>query len=374
MQNIIFLIDRLDIGGTEKQLVLLLKNLDRDRFKPILITLRDSIYVESEDIQCDIHILNINSIMSLDGVLSIFHAAKFIRKLRPVIIHTYFVDSALVGVIVGKILRVKGVITSRRDLGFWFSKKTIFTMNVLNKFTDKIIVNSRAIKEYVEQTERIKKDKIEVIHNGIERIYGSEEIQRYRELNRKKFAVSRTTKIIGIVSNLNRNVKRVDIFIKAAVKYLKKNDNVVFVIVGAGHLKDTLKQIIKKESEEEKFLFLGSIQNPIEVICSFDVAVNTSETEGFSNSVIESMAHGVCTIASDNPGNKELIENDVTGVLFPVNDVDALVDSLSYVLVDDEARTRLALTAREYVINNFTLDNMISKHERLYEEMCCLSR
>lgn len=63
----------------------------------------------------------------------------------------------------------------------------------------------------------------------------------------------------------------------------------------------------------------------VEVTCSFDLAVNTSETEGFSNSVLESMAHGICTIATDNPGNAELIENNKTGVLVPVNDVDGLV-------------------------------------------------
>lgn len=370
MLNVIYLIDRLEVGGTERQLVLLLKKLDRNRFNPILVTLSNSVYVKAKDIGCDVYTLNIDSILSIKGSVNVIRGIRIFSKLRPDIIHTYFVDSALLGVIFGKILGVRCIITSRRDLGFWYTKKIIILMRIINKFTDKIIVNSNAIKENIKQNECIRDDIVEVIHNGIEKIYHDGEIEYYRNLHRNKLDIDISIKVVGIVSNLNREVKRVDIFVKAAVQYLKRNNDVIFIVIGEGHLKDNLKSIVESEGVSGKVRFLGSINNVIDVICAFDVAVNTSETEGFSNSVIESMAHNVCTIASNNPGNAELIEDNKTGILFPVNDVEALVDKLSFILNNDDERLRIAQSARKQVIRNYKLEQMISSHEHLYIDVC----
>jgi glycosyltransferase involved in cell wall biosynthesis len=290
-------------------------------------------------------------------------------KLRPDVIHTYFIDSALLGVIFGKILGVRCIITSRRDLGFWYTKKTIFLMKIINKLTDRIIVNSNAIKDHVKQTEHIRDENVEVIHNGIEKIYDDNEIEYYRVLHRNKLDIDMQTNVVGIVSNLNRDVKRVDVFVNAAVKYLQRDKDVVFLVVGEGHLKEKMMKIVDAEGANEKVRFLGSINNAIEVICAFDVAVNTSESEGFSNSVIESMAHRVCTIASDNPGNKELIENNRTGILYPVNDVDALVERMLYITKNEKVRLKIAESAREEVISNYSLGKMVSSHEQLYVDI-----
>ncbi|MEW8506251.1 MAG: glycosyltransferase [Candidatus Thiodiazotropha sp.] len=364
--KVIYIIDEYGVGGTERQLELLLRNIDKAKFTPILITLRRSETVVPDDLGCDAYSLNVNKIFGLKGISEIMHGIALVKRLQPDIIQSFFIDSAILAVIIGKALRVKCTITSRRDLGYWYTKKTLFLMKLLNSFTDKILVNSNAIKQNIEEKESVRQDKIQVIHNGIDKILDVETIQHYKRLHKEKLNIDRSVKVVGIVSNLNRNVKRVDIFVRAAIKYLKNNDDTVFLVIGEGHLKDDLIKLAQKEVESNKIRFLGSVNNPIELTCCMDIAVNSSETEGFSNSVIESMAHLACTVASNNPGNAELVKDKKTGWLFDVNDVKGLSDTLSYLLENDEVRARLAESARNEVLEKYSLQSMIKNHENFY--------
>lgn len=364
--RVVYIIDELGIGGTERQLELLLNNLDENLYKPILVTLRNSDSDRSADMGCEVYSLNIKKILGFSAITDLIRSIKFVRELRPDIIHTYFIDGAIMGVIVGKVLSVKCIITSRRDLGYWYTKKSLILMNMLNMFTDRIMVNSNAIKSNVEDKECFTRNKIQVIHNGIDKILSDEKIVYYRKENRNILGINESTKVVGIVSNLNREVKRVDIFLQAAAEYLKSKDDAVFVVIGEGHLKQGLISLVKEHVSSKKVIFLGSIDNAVEMTCCFDIAVNTSETEGFSNSVIESMAHRVCTIATNNPGNAELIDDNRTGVLFPVNDAQALVEKLHIILDDDVKRREITEAARDAVIKNYSLKKMISNHQEFY--------
>jgi glycosyltransferase involved in cell wall biosynthesis len=367
--TILYFIDEFGIGGTERQLALLLQQLDRNEFTPVLVLLREAKIINPSEINCDVYNLDIKSMLSYTGIKNLLHAIQLLGKLKPDVVHTYFIDSALIGVIIGLVLKVKCIITSRRDLGFWYTKRTLYMMRFIDSFTDKIVVNSCAIESVVRQYEKVKKEKITVIHNGIKGILTTEEINAQKRLTRQSLKVDDGTKIVGIVSNLNREVKRVDIFVKAAVQYLSKNKNVLFVVIGEGQLKDSLIKQSNSGNTSHSIRFLGSIKAPVNLICGFDLAVNTSETEGFSNSIIESMAHGVCTIATNNPGNAELIKDDITGVLFRVNDPEELEFKISELLENKEKRHQLGMNARNEVIKMYTAERMVRNHEELYKQI-----
>jgi glycosyltransferase involved in cell wall biosynthesis len=367
--TVLYFIDEFGIGGTERQLALLLEQLDRNEFTPVLVLLREAKVINPSEINCDIYNLNIKSILSYAGMKNLLNAIRLLRKLKPDVVHTYFIDSALIGVFIGLVLNVKCIITSRRDLGFWHTKKTLYMMRFIDYFTDKIVVNSCAIESVVNQYEKVKKEKISVIHNGIKDILTTDELNKQKTLTRGNLKVNENTKIVGIVSNLNREVKRVDIFVKAAVRYLSKNENVLFVVIGEGQLKDNLIKESNMRNTTDSIRFLGSVKDPVNWICGFDIAVNTSETEGFSNSIIESMAHGVCTIATNNPGNAELIKDDITGVLVRVNDAEELESRIAELLKNNDKRYQLGMNARNEVIKMYSAERMVRNHEELYKQI-----
>ena len=88
--------------------------------------------------------------------------------------------------------------------------------------------------------------------------------------------------------------------------------------------------------------FAGSISDINRVLRAFAVGVNSSDSEGFSNAIIEYMMAGIPSVASDTSGNRELIEDDVNGALVPPGDRDALARAIIGYIQDPDRRAREA--------------------------------
>lgn len=81
-----------------------------------------------------------------------------------------------------------------------------------------------------------------------------------------------------------------------------------------------------------------------------DCLVLPSDAEGMSNTLLEAMASGVPAIASDNPGNRELLGAGSHGTLFPAGDVEGLHAAMRSLAGDPVAHARLAASGREHVV------------------------
>lgn len=99
-----------------------------------------------------------------------------------------------------------------------------------------------------------------------------------------------------------------------------------------------------------------------------DVFVLPSRSEGQPMAVLEAMARGVCVVASDVGGIPEMIDDGVSGILVPADDVDALGSALRRVLSDGPLRSRLGAAARERVLTDFDLDVVWRRFDALYAE------
>jgi glycosyltransferase involved in cell wall biosynthesis len=88
-----------------------------------------------------------------------------------------------------------------------------------------------------------------------------------------------------------------------------------------------------------------------------------------SNTLLEAMAAGVATVASDAGGNSEIIVPEVSGLLFPSADVVALAAQLGRLISDPALRGRLARAAASRVEVEFSIEAMIRRYEQLYHRV-----
>jgi glycosyltransferase involved in cell wall biosynthesis len=95
---------------------------------------------------------------------------------------------------------------------------------------------------------------------------------------------------------------------------------------------------------------------------------NGSLYEGQSNVILEAMQNGLPVIASDIPGNRDLVHHRKTGLLFPVGDVDSLARQTNELFRDDSLRASLTAQAQQFVQKNHSLENMVSSHVKLYQQ------
>jgi glycosyltransferase involved in cell wall biosynthesis len=360
--KLLYLIDQLNIGGTEKQLLAVLERLDRSKFDPYLVCLRPTEYLEQCSVDCHKKVLNVTSLASWDGLQKICSFVRYLKQEKIDIVQTFFFDSTVFGVLAARLAGVKCVLSSRRDMGFWYAPATLSTLFFLNMLTHRIVVNSEAIKENVHLREHVKRKKIDVIYNGIDLDPFS--VQYNVVALRNELGIPVDDQVVGIVANLNRRVKRVDIFIDTAVEILKKKENVSFVIVGEGQYSKELKEQTERLGLTAKIHFTGSQENVIPYLQLFDVGLLTSESEGFANAIVEYMAAGLPVICFDSGGNRELIENNLNGFLVGTKSPRIIADRILS-LTEDGIRNKMKAENLKRVMTN-SWDVVIREIELFY--------
>jgi L-malate glycosyltransferase len=356
--RILYIIERMGPGGTEKQLEALINGCDSSaKIQSHLCALRPSLSFFSSLLIPKIE-LGIEGIAMPYTAIQIRRLIRFCQHHHINLIQTFFQDPTLVGAVVKTVLPVK-LLISFRDLGFWRRPIENLKMRLSYPLADGFIANSRAVKDNFVQFDGIDPDKIKVIYNGVSTVK-----QEQRGADPKKKPL-----IVGIVANLNRPVKRVEDFIKSAALVRRRHPEVRFLVVGDGHLKPQLEALSKTLGIAEALTFTGLVQNPMEFISDFHVGVITSETEGFCNAILEYMACGVPVVATAVGGNLELVRDGENGFLVPVGDVKWIAEKIEMLLRDDALRARMREANMQRVASDFTLSKMVASHESFYERI-----
>jgi len=353
--NVLYLIDSLTHGGTERQVAELIRHLDRTLIKPHLCTLKPSsgLYDELDIPKASLGFSSFGSI-SLAGVVR--KLSGFISENRINVVQTFFQDPFLLAALIKPFHPIK-LIGSFRDLGFWRTKAESRKMRLACSFFDGFIANSQAVKAHFVAQDKLTPEKIEVIYNGFD-ISSLPALQTYGSL---------PIEIVGIVANLNRPVKRVQDFIRAAALVYEKRPETSFLIVGGGHLQPDLETLATELGIGHCTKFTGMVSNPLDYTATFSVGVITSETEGLCNAIIEYMACGVPVVATRVGGNPELVEDNVNGYLYVSGNYNELAVAIIRLLESREERARIGLENRAKIADKFSIESMIRQTESYYQ-------
>jgi glycosyltransferase involved in cell wall biosynthesis len=173
-------------------------------------------------------------------------------------------------------------------------------------------------------------------------------------------------KFVGIVGNFNRKVKRIDLFIQAASEVNKKNKNVFFVIVGGGNNEQELKTLANNLGVGDRVVFTGFKSCAVPYIKNFTIGVNTSDSEGFSNTILEYMAAGIPVVATNVSGNAELVQDGITGILVPPGNPREIAYAICDLLSDESKRHRMGVESKKIVEEKYSWDFKIKEFEDYY--------
>ena len=171
--------------------------------------------------------------------------------------------------------------------------------------------------------------------------------------------------VIGTSANL-RNWKRIDLLIRAVQKI---SDPLVHcLVIGDGQARKALEDLTKTLSVANQVTFVGVQENVANYLQLLDAFVLPSnDGESFGNSAVEAMGLGIPTVVmSDCGGMREHFPESLRD--FPRN-VDELTDRIVRISADREAATRSATICQEYVVQKYTIKNMVSGYQQLYERL-----
>ena len=353
-RKILFCIDALVRGGTELQLLGLINRLDRRRYQPHLLTLRPT-PEELNPADCPHLAWNVPRLLSPAGLLALWRLVRLLRRERFDVVQTFFQDSTLFGGLAARLAGVPVRLACFRDLGFWRTRKQTLLLHRVYPLMTGFLCNAKVVQENFVAHDGLDPADFTVIYNGID----PAELTWVEHTG--------PTLQVGLVGNLTRRVKRADLFIRAAARVAREHPGVTFHILGDGHLRPELEALAAGEGLTERLVFAGRISDVAGYLAQLDVGVLCSDSEGFSNALLEYMFKGCAAVATDVGGNTEALKHGQTGLLVPPDDVDALAAALDRMITDVPGRQTMARAARDYVAATFSWDACLREHMAVYE-------
>lgn len=141
-------------------------------------------------------------------------------------------------------------------------------------------------------------------------------------------------------------------------------------ILGDGPCRPELEALSRRLGQGERIVFTGAVEDVAPYLKEADVYLSTSVSEGMSNSLLEAMSRGVMPVVSRVSGADDLIEDGVSGFLFPPGDETALATRLEKSLaMTAERRRATGEVARAAIRARFTLDKVVEGYLALYRKL-----
>lgn len=145
------------------------------------------------------------------------------------------------------------------------------------------------------------------------------------------------------------------------------NANAYLLLAGDGPLRSEIEGLCVEYGIQRNVILLGSVPDVRAVLAVSDISVIPSTGETFSMAMLESMAMGVPVVMTDIGGAREAIRHWETGVLVQPGNSANLADAIMKLAGDSGLRRRMALGARETVVEKFTYQLMIQNTTRTLE-------
>lgn len=280
---------------------------------------------------------------------------KKIRNFHIDIIHT---NSSIInmGGILSKMYNIPHVWHIREfgkedfNLSFVFSES--YSYRYIEKHSDKVICVSDELKRKYLQF--IPENKVLRIYNGIR--FPEKKIKTFEKKDRYNLLIA------GRLSDAKGQKEAM-----LAISYLKKKgiNNIFLHLAGSGNIEIYKAEAIKLGIESQ-VTFYGHINNLNQLRRIMDIELVCSKMEAFGRVTIEAMASCLPVIGANSGGTKEIINNEINGLLYTQGDFKNLAMKIEALVEDEEYRKRIAMKALEYVHHNFSVEKNANQVYQCY--------
>jgi glycosyltransferase involved in cell wall biosynthesis len=362
-KRILQIIPTLDQAGAEKQLVLLATRLPRDEFDLHVCALTRGGPLERELRAGGIEPTIIGKTWKFDPA-AFLRLKRFIAAVRPDLVQTWLFAANSYGRAAALAAGVPHLLASERCVDRWKVWHELAIDRYLARRTDRLVVNSSGVRDFY-VSRGLPVEKFVIIPNGVEPPRG-ESLPRERLLESLKLPSH--VRLIGAVGRLWPQ-KRIKDLIWATDLLHVIRDDVHLLVIGDGPDRDRLRRYARLCHIQTHVHFLGHRSDVAALLPHFDLLWLASGYEGLPNAVMEAMAAGVPVVATDIPGNRDLVVPGQTGYLVRVGDRAALAQKANKILEDPELRQRLGEAGRQRILSEFSVERMIDRYAALYREV-----
>lgn len=363
MIKILYVVCNNVVHGTERYVIDLIKNIDRNKFSVHVATpSKGPISDILESLSVD-EIVYDNGKMNTFSIKGIFNLFIKIYNKNFNIIHA---NAGIIPNILGKLLGVKMNLESKHGILIPDEElenmpfKLKFHEKIKEYFVDYFIAESENDKQKLIKYFGIKKDKIKVIYNGIDLKKNSPEINNgfHKSQNGEKEI------IIGTIGRLTYQ-KGHDLLIKAFAHVADIIGNVRLIILGSGENEINLKNLVKENGCENKINFVKYNEDIYDILNKLDIFILTSRYEGVPYVILEAMNIGIPIVSTRVGGIDNILKDEYSALLVEKGNIEEISKALMKLIKNPLLRTELSNNAFNEV-QKYSIENMAKNVEYLY--------
>lgn len=368
--RVLHVLDRIGVGGTELNVAKLMRVLPPETYEQRLCAVRGTPASAEQDWSAGPEPVFSGS--NRNGVrLAVTWLARIMRRFRPDIVHSRN-WGAIEAVAAARVARVPIAIHSEHGYDLDMFHGLPLRRRFFRRFTygiaDAVFAVSEELRDYHARQAWFSRDRIRVIYNGVD----TDHFRPQPDLGmawRKRLGLPLDAFVVGSVGRLVP-IKDYPALLEAVKPLLARGIDARILLVGSGPELERLKALARiSPLLAGKVLFAGLSHEIAQHLAAMDVFVLPSLREGMSNTLLEAMASGLAAIATRVGGNPEIVENGRSGILVPPGRPAEMAVQLERLARSSELRLELGASARERVLNRFTLGHMLAQYEKLYLEL-----
>jgi len=364
------------LGGGPEHLYQLIKHINFQEWETVVCTKNDGPYWDKfRSFGIKTHDLSLREL----SLFTLFRLLHVLRRERPALIHTHGKGPGLYGRFIGKILNIPVVHTFH---GFHYETLPTLTRwlhllvdNLLSIITDQHIFVSMGEEKRAQVIKFLDKKNSTVIHNGVDYEY-------IQNLGIDRNAVLKSigcedwgqNEILGTISRLSPEKGILDL-LSGFAQIIQSEPNLKLVIVG-GYPEEhknyylKAKALIEREHLTEHVRILGYRQDALKILKCMNFYISPSLSEGLPINLLEAFAAGVPVIATEIPGNKDVLSNSAFGVLSDPGSPKSIAQGIRKMLaLSEQERNIITRNAFNRVKDSFSVDTMADETFRLYRQV-----
>ena len=360
--RVLFLLTSMPVGGAETLLVNLVRRLDRRRFAPEIVCLKEpgplgevlasEMPVHSHLLACKYDLRILPRLMKLMR-----------RPQADAVVTVGAGDKMFWGRIAAHLAGAPVVASALHSTGW---PDGVGRLNrLLTGWTDAFIGVADAHADHLVQNERFPAGKVNTIYNGVD-------CDRFKpqdaSIIRRELGIAADAPVVGILAAL-RPEKNHELFLAGAKEIRQAVPAAQFIVVGDGPKRAELAQLASELGLADAVHFVGSRSDVPTLLAACDIVALTSHNEASPVSILEALACGVPVVASNVGSVRETVVDGETGRLFPAGDLAAFVSATVELLKSPAERQRLGAEGRRRVEAHWSLGAMVSGYEQLIERI-----